>query len=85
MAYKLKHLTLRMVNGYIPTSYENVPVRDGIAIAQRPISVSHLVARGWRLIDESQTKDIPNTKPKVGKKAEPKKETKAKSKKKAKK
>lgn len=85
MAYKLKHLTLKMVNGYFPTSYENVPVKDGIATAQRPISVSHMLARGWVLIDESQDDQIPNTKPKVGKKSEPKKDTKAKSKKKAKK
>lgn len=71
MAYKLKHRTLKKVNGYLPTSYENVPVRDGIATAQRPISVKQLEARGWSLIGEVDAPAAPkNT---VKKKADKKK------------
>ncbi|KKM97533.1 hypothetical protein LCGC14_1167060 [marine sediment metagenome] len=74
MAYKLNHPTLRTVKGYIPTSYENVPVRDGIATAQRPVSVGQLEAKGWKLIDESKRSEIPGPKQNtVKKKADKKK------------
>lgn len=76
MAYKLNHPTLKKVNGYLPTSYENVPVRDGIATAQRPVSAGQLEARGWNLIDESQRDKIPGPKRNPAKKV--KKESKAK-------
>jgi hypothetical protein len=78
MEYKLDHPTLKTAKGYIPTSYENVPIKDGIATAQRPVSVGQLEAMGWNLIDESKRSEIPGPKKKPVKKAKPEKKAKSK-------
>ena len=57
--FRFRHPTWKPKRAVVPTPFENVAVRDGIAECNRPVTCGHLEDDGWFPIDDKGEKVDP--------------------------